>query len=411
MPERVFYLLVSAFLLGRAMEADAAVSIVPKGTVRYEQDSNLFAVPSNNPVIAVSGEPTLEDTVITYLGGAEAEYAFGRQRLYADVEWGQVQYTNFSELDTGEYKWSGGLDWAMSGSLDGNIDYKKSKRQVAFVDRNQRTNVASLETEQALKGTANLKLTRTWLLELGEESYSLDTPQPNLPLFGYSYLGSTLGLKFVGFNRLEIGAVGSVVAGKYVGLVNNASSDYDQRTLGFAANYTVSDRTSIDAFLGYTTARILDGVVENKVSSNIGTLAYVRRLTGKTTLNLQLVQEVEAYVYNEDGTAFLVGRGSIQKNTGASATINWDATPRISVNLNYSWQRGKFDGGVTQVDLVNREDRSHFFVLTGEYRISRWLVFSPFVRSETRDSTIEEFTYDKTVYGAEIRIRLDSSPN
>jgi hypothetical protein len=411
LPERVFYLLVSAFLFGRAMEADAAVSFVPYGAVRYQQDSNLFAVPSNNPVVAANGEPTLEDTSITYLGGVETDFTFGRQKLYADMEWGDWRYTNFSQLNHGEYRLNGGLDWAISEAIDGGINYQKNRRQVTFVDRNQRNNSATLETEEVFGGLANFKLTRTWLLTIGEESYSLDTPQPDLPLFGYSKLTSNAGLKYVGFNRLEIGVAASVVDGEFVGLANNGTSDYEQNTLGFTADYVVSDRTSFNAEFGYASSRLLGIGAENKVSGTVGTLAYVRRLTGKTTLNLQLVQAIEAYVYNEGGIAFDVNNGAIQKNSGVSATINWDATPRTSVNLNYSSNLGKFDGGSTQTNLVDREDKFHAFGLSGEYRVSRWLIFSPFLRSETQDSNIKEFDYKKTVYGLEIRVRFDRSPD
>src|SRR5450755_4362762 len=82
--------------------------------VVVQNDSNLFAVPSEAPVNDPHGVPRFSDTVATFKAGFDFNYLFDRQRLYATVEGRKVEYEHFTDLNHSEYLVNLGLAWKLT---------------------------------------------------------------------------------------------------------------------------------------------------------------------------------------------------------------------------------------------------------------------------------------------------------
>ncbi|MGD9841876.1 MAG: hypothetical protein AB7U99_03070 [Steroidobacteraceae bacterium] len=377
--------------------------MIPYGIAKYQHYSNLFAVSRSNPETAANGEKMFDDVGLFYIAGAEAEFTAGRQKFFAAAEGRRINYSNFSQFNHSEYRWTGGLDWALTRLVDGKLAYKKERRQVAFVDdQNRVKSQLNLEDESVFNLDANLNVSKNWRIELGGQDYRLDSPQPPLrPNFGVTETSFKTGIKYVGAANLSTGFEAISAQGKFVGLENDETIKYKQTTGQITANYKLSDRTSFNGAVGYTRRNQLQLNADNTVNATTGSLGYKRRLTGKTSFSFQLVRAINTYIYNAGATTEI--------NTGGVAGLSWQATQKANFAFNYSLNQGKFAGGNVAPGVigVDRSDRSKYAELLTTFNLTKWMVLAPYGRVETRKSNIDQFSYNNTVYGTELRIRFE----
>jgi len=167
---------------------------------------------------------------------------------------------------------------------------------------------------------------------------------------------------------------------------------YTQNSGEFKLNYAVSGSSKLNAGIGYT-RRVQSGN-EGSVSGVTGELGYNRQLTGKTSLNVQLIRAVNSYVAS----------GGSEIDTTASVGLVWQATYKVGVNLDGSYTRSAFVGQAIPNSVANgRVDRSKAATLSVKYQALRRLQLRGYLKSQSRSSAVNEFDYNDTIIGVEVK--------
>jgi hypothetical protein len=366
----------------------------PYAGVLVENNSNLFAVAPESPVLDPHGVPRLSDTVSTYRAGADFNYPFDLQRAYAMLEARHVNYERFTNLDHSEYLIDLGLSWRLTSRFDGILDAKREKKIIAFADAD--LTQLEIQTDQVVKGSFNVAVTPEWRLETQASAHTLDYPIAESPDFRLQEGLEGLGIKYVGIANLAYGIEATHVDGNYEGVAG--ASDYKQNTYQLAAKYSLRSVTRFDAAIGYT-ERSIQGS-SSSVSGVTGLFGYDRQLTGKTSVDVRLQRAVNTYY-----TA-----GSSEIDTSGTVGIRWQATPKIGLELSYQRVRSEFEGQTLQDALtLGRKDNASNGSLEVRYQPLRWLLIRPYVRRQVRESNFEQFTYNDTQVGIELTARRDQA--
>jgi hypothetical protein len=360
--------------------------------VVVQNDSNLFAVPSESPVSDPHGIRRFSDTVETYRAGFDFNYLFDLQRLYATMEARKVEYGHFTDLNHSEYLVNTGLAWKLTSRFDGVVDFRREKEIIAFA--NADTTALQIQTDQVLKGTFNVAVTPKWRLETQASLHTLDYPIAQSPDFRLQEGQEGIGIKYVGIANLAYGIEGSHIDGNYLGV--SQAADYKQNTGQFAMKYTLKEVTQLNAAVGYTDRQLLG--TSTSVSGVTGLAGYYRQLTGKTSVNLLFQRAINSYY-----TA-----GSSEIDTGGMARVAWQATPKLGLALSYQRVSSTFEGATLANSLtLGRKDNASYSSFELKYQPLRWLSIRPYVKRQVRTSNIQQYTYNDTSAGIEILAKPD----
>jgi hypothetical protein len=351
-------------------------------------NTNIFATSRYSNLFPPGQDPSPGDTLSTYLAGLNGTYMWSQQSLTANVEARHVDYNHFSDLNHNEHVISADLAWKLLSELDGTVDYAEDSLMTPFTDRV--STQLFLEKQRTEGVTAKLHFAADWAANAGISIRDLQYPQPTLPDLGLHETTTVLGIKYLGLGALTYGLSGTHLEGRFRG--NNVDADYNQNTYQLDANYVVSDLTTFNASLGDTT-RDQAGTGGN-ISAITGALGYMRRLTGKTTINLQFLRAVNSYI---------TGGGS-ELDTSGTANVAWQATPKLGVALNYGYTQSKFSQQtVPGLVIGSRTDKSTNAGLNLDYEPLRWLSIKPFLTYQDRTSSVNYFIFNGTTYGVNLK--------
>jgi hypothetical protein len=253
----------------------------------------------------------------------------------------------------------------------------------------------------------NVTVSPSWRLETLATATNLDSPRLGEPDLSNHERYVREGLRYLGVANLSAGVEVAYLKGSFLGAAAGLGAPYSQTTAQLAANYQVSGVTSLNAAVG-DSRRTQQG---NDLSAVTGKLAYVRQLTGKTSVNLQLTRAVNSYLNNA---------GS-EVDTTASIGAVWQATWRIAVNPSYTWELSKFPGfpdteGVTYLTTpgtgqpitsgADRVDHLQSANLSVSYQALQWLSIQLYGRYQTRTSNDPAFPFKVNVVGIDVKARL-----
>ena len=224
--------------------------------------------------------------------------------------------------------------------------------------------------------------------------HTLDYPIAQSPDFRLQEGLEGIGIKYVGIANLAYGIEATHIDGNYLGVSD--ASDYKQNTGQFAMKYTLKEVTRLNAAIGYT-ERAIQGT-STSISGVTGLVGYERQLTGKTSVNLLFQRAINSYY-----TA-----GSSEIDTGGTAGVAWQATPKLGLALSYQRVRSTFEGETLADALtLGRKDNSSYSSFELRYRPFRWFSIRPYIRRQVRTSNIQQFTYNDTSIGIEMLARRD----
>ncbi len=365
----------------------------PYTGVDFEQNNNLFAVPTAYAVYDPRGIPRMGDFVTTARVGAETDYQFDRQRVYSIFEGRYLDYEHFTDLNHAEYLANVGMDWKLLTIFDGLLDARQSKQIVQFAERTVTT--LTYVTDKMIKGTFNVAVTPDWRVETTGYSHRMDSPLQGAPDFALHETSEDLAIKYVGIANLSYGVDVQYLTGHYSGApVALGFLDYTQTSENLTANYSVSGVTKLNAAVGYT-QRTLQGT-PTPLGGVTGTFGYLRQITGKTSVNLQFNRAVNSYF----------NAGSTEIDTSELGNVLWQATPKVSAGLTYQHMHSVFEGTAYFVaDTQGRVDDINNGTLEIKYYPRRWLMIRPYVTRQVRNSTVPLFSFNDTIFGIEFLVR------
>jgi hypothetical protein len=150
--------------------------------------------------------------------------------------------------------------------------------------------------------------------------------------------------------------------------------------------------------VGYTRRTSPDAI--DAISGITGALDYKNQLTGKTSVDLTLSRQINAYVANG---------GSVISDV-AGLNVNWQATYKINVIAGYNWTYYDLPGQGNNPVGSDRHDYLQYASLVVDYAVLRWLELKPYANVLTRRSNLIGGDFNATVYGIFVTLNWQSPP-
>ncbi len=388
---RVSYLLalIAAMAIGTPYRASAQLSLNPYLDAHIERDSNVYRAPSSQALLAAIGDTTLADTDERYAVGLEGAYLWSQQKLTATIEGRKYNYKHYTDLDHNEYLADVALNWKLTSLLDGLLEGRQERVMAPFALGNSTR--LTINVDRNIAGKLNLNFTPDWRLETGLYFHTLNSPLQNFPDFVERDVGKHLALDYNGIGNLTYGLALDRIDGKFENAAN--VGPYIQNTAQLTLRYAVGASSIFNAAAGYSKRD--QNANAGTVSAMTGSIGYTRQLTGKTSVNLGVTRAVNSYL----------AAGGSEIDTSATAGLNWQATYKILVALNYTYTHSQFAGQVIPGSLANgRVDRSPAESLNITYQALRRLQFHAFFNNQSRTSNVELANFSDSLVGIEAKL-------
>ena len=376
----------------------------PYATVATEYESNVFDRSAGQPPYADTGNTKLGDTVFKYLGGADLDIAWERDRLRLNAQGERFEYDRFGQLDHTEYKFGGDFDWHLGPVLDGSLVYNQN--HIMSPPADTLSDVLELQTERTATSTFRVLVTPRWRFDLAPTWHELETPLQEYPDFGLKEGGAAASLNYLGINKLTAGLRIEYTDGAFHDII--AATSYHQTTAQLTADYAVSGFSAFDGRIGYTerTNSLVDagqaiaqGVdiagIEGKTNSFTGELGFRRQLSVKTSVYLSIFRRVESYVAG----------ANTDIGTGGDVGATWNPDVKFTVSLHYRQETQSIQGVQFITGFANRVDHLHSAELFVKYHIRDWLTLRPYVSHDDRGSNYPDISYLATIVGIDLTAR------
>jgi hypothetical protein len=365
----------------------AQFTAVPQGSIRYEYNSNIFAVPPGDPLLVAQGDLTRGDTTGTYIGGVAFSDTWGLQKLTADIEGREIYYNHYTRLDHSEYLGYVDFHWTLDSRLDGNFDVRRDHSMAQFMNRE--STQLEVDTNQDATANLNFKFAADFRLEAGILNHDAQTPLPGYPNASILENTERLALRYLGVSNLTYGIEVSRLEGRFSDSVD--PSTYNQDNADFVFSYGVGSFSKLNGSIGYSDRK--SDATDGSTSGITGSIGFSRQLTGKTSITGEVRRAINIYV---------VGGGT-EIDTSANLGATWAATSHITVTANVSHTHSAYgQQAVTDPEDAGRSDQYSAVNLSVSYQILRWLSLRPYGRYENRHSNKAEFTYDGSIIGIEL---------
>jgi hypothetical protein len=386
-------------LLASPLPAFAQLVMTAAGNAQYEYNTNVFDL--QNGFTTPFGGKDFADSYVAYGGKLDASYLLSQQQFYATVLGTEYRYDRFTELDHSEYNFDAGWDWKVGRLWDGVLDVNRIRSMVSFYNLIGTSLV--IQTEQRETGRAGLQFTPDWRTELTGYTRTVDQPQTGAPDLRLTESSGTGAIKYTGTAGVTAGLTAGYLRGSFRDTGTFVAPSYRQTTGGLTATDEVTGLSTFRGEVGYSRRTSDNGF--NDVSGITGELDYKRALTGKTTVELDLSRQINAYITNN----------ASEIDSVATLTATWQATYKIGVVLGYSFTYRQLPGqgnevvdGVYVLDGGEQTQRLHMPSLTVTYVPVHWLTLKPYYHYQTRSS--QNFVggnFDASVVGVQFTLQWD----
>ncbi len=395
-------------LLGAAVmpPALAVTTFVPFATAAVDYNTNVFAVPSNAPPFAASGNTALADTIGRFLAGATADFAWERDDLKLSAQGERFAYRRFDELTHNEYTLGALLTWHLAAIFDGDAEYSQHRYMAALADT--MASELLLNTDRVSRLLGRVLISPEWRFGLQGEYHDLDTPLPDYPDFGLREKIGTATLDYLGIAKLTAGLRLEYNDGTYHDIV--AATKYKQTTEQLTATYAVTGLSSFNGQLGASQrdSNFVNPADANQIpnggsgtvgttSSFTGALGFHRALSVKTSVDLRIFREIDSYTAGANA----------EIGTGLEAGAKWDPDVKLSVAVRYRYLSDEIQGNIATNDFTNRTDHTNTASAELTWKALRWLSVRPRIEYDHRVSNYEPANYNATIYSLELTARWE----
>ncbi len=382
--------------------AHAQLEATATASAAFEHNSNVFALADSTPTPAPYAGAAKGSSVTTLGAGLQPTYRWSRQRLNLDFRASEVRYGAFEALNHNELRGSADWLWELGTLLDGNLGVSRERRMVPFSDL--QTTELVIETDSRATGTLNFQIDRHWRLETGAMTRRTDAPRKGLPSLSLRESYYSAAIKFSEQGDVFVGLLADRYNGQFsgtTGLIAGSTDgivDYHRTTAHLVAERKISKDDLVHGEIGYTQTD--SGTSIHHPGELTGALAYLRDLTGKTSVNLKASREVVANVSNASQEVASIGELGLQ----------WHATGKIDVTVAGRFSHSTFPGwslvndglGTSPPGLI-RSDSARGLTAQIVYSILSRLSLSPYVKLQRRQSNIDSYSYNDSIYGFEIK--------
>lgn len=215
----------------------AQVGLAASATGQFEYNSNLFDLQRGVSVTGYAPDQRA-DTFYTYGSTIQLNDLWQHQRLFATVSGSEFQYDHFTQLNHGEFRLDGGVDWVLGPSVDGTLSVLRSSTMESLYNLLQSNNTVQaqlpLQTEQRETAKIGFLLNPDWSLEGTGYHRTLLEPLDGEPNLKLTETAEQADLRFIGTTGMTAAVSAGHSVGDYTGAVGNDNPSYQQT--GFHLN-------------------------------------------------------------------------------------------------------------------------------------------------------------------------------
>jgi hypothetical protein len=390
---------LSILLSVAAFASDTAFSqslFLPYGSTQYEYNDNVFALPDSAAAYLANGDPRLGDSDLKTIVGAEEDYVWDRQRFFATAEGRYIDYDHFGYLSHYEYLVKLDLDWKLFSMFDGTLLGTLERLMAPFANRNTVTQL-ELDLDRNAIAKINLSIAPEWRVETSLDYHNLDAPIEDYPDYGLTETTEHIALKYLGFSKFTYGLSADYLDGRY----RNSPIDgtYRQTVLNLTATYAATGLSSFNGAIGHTERA--QGENQGSVSAVTGEVGYTRKLSGKTSINVDYLRAVNSYI----------AAGGSEVDSTATVTINYQPTFITGFALTAQHTQADFAGQtIADSGALGRKDEISGASVKMNYQVLRWLLIQPYVTYQRRSSNEDFFNYTDRIIGIQVLAKKPAPP-
>ncbi len=371
-------------------------TFLPYVSTQYEHNNNVFDLPNSSAAYAADGDPRLGDSDLRSVAGFDENYFLGRQRFYATVEGRYIDYDYFTYLNHYEYLVKLGLDWKLTSTFDGTFLGSLQRLMAPFANRNTTTALA-IDLDHNVIGKFNVRITPEWRLETSVQYHDLESPIQGYPDYGLSETTGHAAVKYLGFANLTYGVSVDYLDGNYRNSPTPGS--YIQTNYDVTMTYAVSGLSSFNGAIGHTQRD--QGQDQGTASGVTGELGYTKKITGKTSINVDYLRQVNSYI----------AAGGSELDSTVAVRLNYQPTFKTSIVVSYQYLWSDFLGQtIPGSDALGRKDRTPAATFKINYQALRWLMIQPYANYQRRNSNEEQFEFSSTIVGIQVLAKMPAPP-
>ncbi len=347
---------------------------------RVLYDSNIYRV---------SGDVDNEESdTVGHLGaGLNADWKLSRQHLLLDAEVDRSKYDSQGELDNTSIDGRGAWAWQVGNLWNGELGYKYNKEMSSFDE--QLVPRKDMRTTHTGFWNAGYQIHPDWKIIAGLD-YA-DTSYQHENFLDRKTSSGAFEVQYANTRNTRVG-----VRTRYskndlpdfdIGPGVSINNDYDETEISGVFYWQGSDKSALEANLGYTDVKY-DELNDRDFQGSTGRLTYHRVVSGKTNIDFAVWRETSS-LYDEITTYVL------QK--GASITPTWLATPKITIAGEIMYTNDDFKGRndvAAAAGAQRRKDDTWLYGIGATWTPRQYVQVSLNYRRETRDSSIDARDYD-----------------
>jgi hypothetical protein len=389
---RGLFLLLPATLLPLNVSLAAIEEFSPYAYGRVVHDSNIFRV---------SGDTTDQQSdTIGHLGvGLESDWKLSRQHLLLDALVDRAKYDGQGQLDHTYIDGLANWAWQVGNLWDGNLGYEYKKELSSFTE--QLVPTKDMRTTHRGFWNGGYQIHPDWKVSAGVDYADVSYQDRNF-LDRKTTTGS-LAVQYKNTRNTYVGVAGDYAKNDLKDLEiapgTSVNSDYNVATISGIFSWEGSEKSSLEARLGYTDVRY-DDLNDLDFQGTTGRLIYHWTLTEKTRMDAEIWRETTSL--NNEITSYVLQKG-------VSIKPVWLATPKIKVRGRVAYTNDDFKARndvAAAVGVQRRNDDTWKYGIGTTWSPRPYFNLSLDYRRETRDSSINARDYNDDMFIATIRFQL-----
>ena len=396
------------------LPADAVNTIQLYLADQVNYDDNLYRVPPGTVGVPLgaNANDSQTDVVNSTTFGSQGRWDIGRQEVDLDLRADENRFKRNTSLDYVSANAVGTLNWHAADAFSGQVRsyYDRSLASFSETRFTGKDIITSLEE----LGYGRYQVGPHWAV-YGQVRGSYTNHSATIAQFNdfhekAGYVGAEYATDVNDLFALEYQYV-DITFKPNVALAAGAY-DYGENTEKFIVNYALSDKTSINAYVGSLQRKYpVSGV--NSYAGGIWRVSFNWAATGKSNVGVSAWHELHAYVDAESN--YFVAQG-------VSLAPTWTATEKLSFILQTSYEKENFIGnsgsevtglfvpggvnGVAVVPVGVRVDKVNAEQLTLRYVPRDAWVVTVVARHEKRESTQYIFSFNDNVFSGSLTYRF-----
>ena len=357
-------------------------------------DSNLFRLAESEYALV----PQRSDQYGVLGAGLNVDWQPGRQRITASASKNQVRFARNAQLDYDGSDYQLRWNWRLGNRWSGWVGATESVTQSSFSD------LAGLQinnqvTRDSRFANADWQLHPRWHAGLGTATSSATNSTVQRAPLDYEdqSIWATLGYATPKGSKLR----GEIrrIEGEYPNRLSGVSVDraYTQTEYNLLGDWNASGKLAAHAKAGYV-KRQNDTLAQRDFSGVTGRLSADYFPTGKTALNWAIYREIA----NSDDL-----NATYQVSTGTSLGAAWQATGKITLRADATFENRRFQGdtGLVVPGLQQRDEDTLGGSLSMRYAPVRMATIDVGLQAGRRDSNMTANDYK--FHGAFVSVRAD----